>query len=48
MRARAGLPDSYEFTGKADEVKKQIGNAVSVDVARWIGTRVAESLGVAA
>lgn len=43
-----GFPDSYEFTGKADEVKKQIGNAVSVDVARWLGTRVAASLGVAA
>ncbi len=43
-----GFADSYEFTGKADEVKKQIGNAVSVDVARWLGTRVAASLGVAA
>ncbi|RDI13474.1 DNA (cytosine-5)-methyltransferase 1 [Rhodococcus sp. AG1013] len=43
-----GFPDSYEFHGKTDEVKKQIGNAVSVDVARWLGTRVAASLTVAA
>ncbi|MFC9786456.1 DNA cytosine methyltransferase [Rhodococcus sp. NPDC127528] len=39
-----GFPDSYEFVGTAAEVKKQIGNAVSVDVARWLGGRVAEAL----
>lgn len=43
-----GFPDSYRFTGKVDEVKKQIGNAVSVDAARWIGGRVKVALGVAA
>lgn len=43
--ARAqGFPDTYEFVGKADEVKKQIGNAVSVDVARWITRRVTAAL----
>lgn len=42
-----GFPDNYQFHGKADEVKKQIGNAVSVDVARWLGRRVADSLAVA-
>lgn len=48
-RARAqGFPDSYVFHGKADEVRAQIGNAVSVNVARWLGHRVAESLGVSA
>lgn len=43
-----GFPDSYEFHGTAAEVKKQIGNAVSVDVARWLGERVAGSLAAAA
>lgn len=47
--ARAqGFPDHYQFTGKADEVKKQIGNAVPVGVARWLGERVAHHLGAAA
>ncbi|WP_032384675.1 DNA cytosine methyltransferase [Rhodococcoides fascians] len=39
--ARAqGFPDSYEFAGSAKDVKKQIGNAVPVNVAKWIGERV--------
>lgn len=43
--ARAqGFPDSYQFAGTAAEVKKQIGNAVPVGVARWIGERVADVL----
>lgn len=43
--ARAqGFPDNYVFTGTAAEVKKQIGNAVPVGVARWLGERVAEAL----
>lgn len=47
-RARAqGFPDGYEFTGTADQVRAQIGNAVSVNVARRIGGRVATALGVA-
>ena len=40
-----GFPDSYHFTGTVGEVKKQIGNAVSVDAARWIGGRVLAALG---
>ncbi|WP_194819311.1 DNA cytosine methyltransferase [Nocardia sp. XZ_19_385] len=53
-RARAqGFPDNYVFHGKTvkvgnrsiDEVRTQIGNAVSVNVARWLGDRVAQSLG---
>ncbi|MDV6278211.1 DNA cytosine methyltransferase [Rhodococcus erythropolis] len=43
-----GFPDTYEFVGNAKDVKKQIGNAVSVDAARWIGGRVKTALGVAA
>lgn len=43
-----GFPDSYEFVGNTKDVKKQIGNAVSVDAARWIGGRVKAALGVAA
>lgn len=43
-----GFPDSYEFEGKSDDVRKQIGNAVSVRVAEHLGRRVAASLGLAA
>lgn len=39
-----GFPDTYEFTGKSDEVRKQIGNAVSVRVAKFLGGRVAEAV----
>lgn len=47
--ARAqGFPDHYEFLGNKGQVKKQIGNAVSVDAARWIVGRVKTALGVAA
>jgi DNA (cytosine-5)-methyltransferase 1 len=43
--ARAqGFPDSYQFRGKHDEVKKQIGNAVPVGVARWLGGRAIAAL----
>ncbi|MGW0247972.1 DNA cytosine methyltransferase [Nocardia goodfellowii] len=54
-----GFPDTYTFCGRnvpvirngrrryVDEVRVQIGNAFSVNVARWIGQRVAASLGVA-
>jgi DNA (cytosine-5)-methyltransferase 1 len=39
-----GFPDSYEFTGNQADVKRQIGNAVPVGVARWFGVRVAAAL----
>lgn len=43
--ARAqGFSESYEFVGSAAEVKRQIGNAVAVPVARWLGQQVAASL----
>ncbi|MGW5228664.1 DNA cytosine methyltransferase [Nocardia niigatensis] len=48
-RARAqGFSDSYAFHGTADDMRAQIGNAVSVNVARWLGQRVAAALEVAA
>lgn len=40
-----GFPDTYQFLGAHDEVKKQIGNAVPVGIARLLGERVAEALG---
>lgn len=47
--ARAqGFPDSYEFVGTAAQVKRQIGNAVPVGIARWLGERASEALGVSA
>lgn len=39
-----GFPDTYEFAGKTAEVKKQIGNAVPVPVAKFLGERVREAL----
>jgi DNA (cytosine-5)-methyltransferase 1 len=47
--ARAqGFPDTYEFRGKHAEVKKQIGNAVPVGIARWLGERAHAALTTAA
>ncbi|MFT4088971.1 MAG: DNA cytosine methyltransferase [Gordonia sp. (in: high G+C Gram-positive bacteria)] len=44
--ARAqGFPDDYEFTGTRSQVKRQIGNAVAVGVARWLGERAVAALG---
>lgn len=44
-RARAqGFPDSYQWAGKADEVRRQIGNAVAVPVAAFLATRIADHL----
>lgn len=43
--ARAqGFPDTYEFTGNARDVKRQIGNAVPVGIARWLGGRALAAL----
>lgn len=39
-----GFPDSYEFVGNGKDVKKQIGNAVPVGIARWLGERVAAAM----
>src|SRR5699024_194576 len=48
-RARAqGFPDEYRFHGSQRDVVKQIGNAVPVRVARFLGERVAASLAGAA
>lgn len=32
-----GFPDSFKFSGRNAEIYKQIGNAVAVPMARWIG-----------
>ena len=44
--ARAqGFADSYQWTGTRAEVKRQIGNAVPVGIARWIGERARAGVG---
>lgn len=40
-----GFADDYVFAGKHADVKRQIGNAVPVHVARWFGSRIAAALG---
>lgn len=43
--ARAqGLPDGYQFRGTLTQVKRQIGNAVPVGIARWLGHQAAAAL----
>lgn len=32
-----GFPDSFKFSGSARDIYRQVGNAVAVPVARWIG-----------
>lgn len=43
--ARAqGFPDSYRFAGTSGQVKRMIGNAVPVGIARWLGERAVGAL----
>ncbi|WP_280505799.1 DNA cytosine methyltransferase [Nocardia farcinica] len=45
-RARAqGFPDSYQWVGTSDQVRKMVGNAVAVPVATFLARRVAQRLG---
>lgn len=48
--ARAqGFPDTYQFVGNDSQVRRQIGNAVAVNVATFLATRIAAHFeGVAA
>lgn len=39
-----GFGDDYVFHGKPDQVKRQIGNAVPVGIAKWLGERAVEAL----
>lgn len=38
------ITHSYEFLGSDAEVKRQIGNAVPVSVAKWLGERACDAL----
>lgn len=43
--ARAqGFADEHVFLGNTADVKRQIGNAVPIGIAHWLGTRVAAAL----
>lgn len=39
-----GFPGGYRFHGTAAQVRRQIGNAVPVGIARWLGDRAAAAL----
>lgn len=47
LQSLAGLAAANRFVGNKKEVKRQIGNAVPVPVAQWLGQRVAATLGKA-
>ncbi|WP_220151243.1 MULTISPECIES: DNA cytosine methyltransferase [Brevibacterium] len=40
-----GFPDDFQFAGTVSEIKRGIGNAVAVPVARFLGERVAQVQG---
>jgi len=35
-----GFPDDFKFSGENSNIYRQIGNAVPVPMARWIGEQV--------
>ena len=35
-----GFPDSFKFAGNDRDIYKQVGNAVPVPMARWIGEQI--------
>ena len=35
-----GFPDSYQFAGTNNQIYKQVGNAVAIDMGRWVGKQV--------
>lgn len=39
-----GFPDDYLFVGTNKQVKSQIGNAVPVGIARWLGQRAVQAV----
>ncbi|KAG8741419.1 hypothetical protein FRC12_015680 [Ceratobasidium sp. 428] len=39
-----GFPDDFVFSGSVDEVNRQIGNAVAVQVSRAIGKEIKKAM----
>ncbi|MGW0058130.1 DNA cytosine methyltransferase [Nocardia nova] len=47
-KARAqGFPDTYQWCGTSDDIRRQIGNAVAVPVAQFLGARIGARLAAA-
>lgn len=47
-RARGmGFPDSYQWVGNSTDIRRQIGNAVAVPVAQFLGARIGARLAAA-
>ena len=45
-RARIqSFPDDWEFAGKMNDIYKQIGNAVPVELAKCVGEQIMSALG---